>query len=117
MRRCGYRTTSETYAEKSKIQTDIDKNAEDLVSLAATELPLFLVKDLISQIKLQAEDEHNDFIMQQALEQMDMYLVEYSEVNPAPTEFSRDFIEFVREQTKERQRPRFTRCRITHYFR
>lgn len=86
--------------KRAKIQTDIDKNAEDLVSLAATELPLFLVKDLISQIKLQAEDEHNDFIMQQALEQMDMYLVEYSEVNPAPTEFSRDFIEFVREQTK-----------------
>lgn len=91
----------ELMQKRAKIQTDIDKNAEELVSLAATELPLYLVKDLISQIKLQAEDEHNDFIMQQALEQMDIYLTEYSEINPASTEFSHDFIEFVREQTKK----------------
>lgn len=91
----------ELMQKRAKIQTDIDKNAEELVSLAATELPLYLVKDLISQIKLQAEDEHNDFIMQQALEQMDIYLTEYSEINPSSTEFSHDFIEFVREQTKK----------------
>jgi DNA sulfur modification protein DndD len=91
----------ELMQKRAKIQTDIDKNADDLVGLAATELPLYLVKDLISQIKLQAEDEHNDFIMQQALEQMDIYLAEYSEINPSSTESSRDFIDFVREQTKK----------------
>ena len=48
-----------------------------LVGMAATELPIFLVRDLVSQIKLQAEDEHNDFIMQQALEQMDDYLSDF----------------------------------------
>lgn len=91
----------ELMQKRAKIQTDIDKNAEELVGLAATELPLYLVKDFISQIKLQAEDEHNDFIMQQALEKMDIYLTEYSEINPASTEFSHDFIDFVREQTKK----------------
>lgn len=93
----------ELMQKRAKIQTDIDKNAEDLVDLAATELPLYLVKDLISQIKLQAEDEHNDFIMQQALEQMDIYLAEYSEANLASNDSSRDFIDFVRKQTKKKE--------------
>lgn len=89
----------ELMKKRAKIQTDIDKNTENLVGLAATELPLILVKDLISQVKLQAEDEHNDFVMQQALEQMNIYLAEYSGLNPTSAQSSRDFIEFVREHT------------------
>ena len=89
----------ELMKKRAKIQTDIDKNTENLVGLAATELPLILVKDLISQVKLQAEDEHNDFVMQQALEQMNIYLAEYSGLNPTSAQSNRDFIEFVREHT------------------
>ena len=64
----------ELMQKRATIQTDISQNDEALAGMASTELPLYLVKDLISEIKLQAEDEHNDSIMRQALNQMDTFL-------------------------------------------
>jgi len=90
----------ELVQKRAKLQTDIAQNSEMLIEMAATELPMLLVKDLISQIKLQAEDEHNDFIMQQALEQMDTYLSAYAEIDRESFEVNRGFIEYVREQTQ-----------------
>lgn len=92
----------ELMKKRAKLQTDIAQNGEMLNDMAASELPLLLVRDLISQIKLQAEDEHNDFIMQQALEQMNLFLSAYAEIKQEAFEASRDFIEFVREQTQAR---------------
>ena len=87
--------------KRAEIQTEITQNAESLIGIAATELPMFLVKDLISQIKLQAEDEHNDFIMRQALEQMDAYLSAFAANHPDSIAASRSFVEFVRKQKEE----------------
>ena len=92
--------------KRAQIQTEITQNAELLVGMAATELPIFLVKDLVSQIKLQAEDEHNDFIMQQALEQMDDYLSDFEMQYPESIEASRVFVEYVRKQTEADSSPR-----------
>lgn len=86
--------------KRAQIQTEIAQNAELLVGMAATELPIFLVRDLVSQIKLQAEDEHNDFIMQQALEQMDDYLSDFEMQYPESIEASRIFVDYVRKQTE-----------------
>lgn len=86
--------------KRAKLQTDITQNSEMLVEMAATELPMVLVKDLIGQIKLQAEDEHNDYIMQQALEQMNIYLSAYAEIDSKSFEASQGFIEYVRAQTR-----------------
>ena len=55
---------------RSDLQVAIDQNDEKLVELASAELPLVLVKNLIQEIKLQAVEEHNDFIMQQTLTQI-----------------------------------------------
>lgn len=92
--------------KRARIQTEIAQNAELLVGRAATELPIFLVKDLVSQIKLQAEDEHNDFIMQQALEQMDAYLSDFEIQYPESIEVSRIFVDYVRKQTEADSAPR-----------
>ena len=86
---------------RAEIQTEITQNAESLIGMAATELPMVLVRDLISQIKLQAEDEHNDFIMQQALEQMDAYLSDFAGEHPDSTGASRAFVDFVRKQIEK----------------
>lgn len=91
---------------RAQIQTEIVQNAELLVGMAATELPIFLVRDLVSQIKLQAEDEHNDFIMQQALEQMDDYLSDFEMQYPESIEASRIFVDYVRKQTETDSSPR-----------
>ena len=87
--------------KRAAIQTEITQNAESLIGMAATELPMVLVRDLISQIKLQAEDEHNDFIMQQALEQMDAYLSDFAVEHPDSTGASRAFVDFVRKQIEK----------------
>lgn len=92
--------------KRAQIQTEIAQNAELLVGMTATELPIFLVRDLVSQIKLQAEDEHNDFIMQQALEQMDDYLSDFEMQYPESIEASRIFVDYVRKQTEADSAPR-----------
>lgn len=86
--------------KRAQIQTDLVQNAASLIGMAATELPMFLVRDLISQVKLQAEDEHNDFIMNQALAQMDVYLSDFAADCPNSAEASREFIDFVRRKTE-----------------
>ena len=91
----------ELMQRRAEIQTEITQNAESLIGMAATELPMVLVRDLISQIKLQAEDEHNDFIMQQALEQMDAYLSDFAGEHPDSTGASRAFVDFVRKQIEK----------------
>lgn len=92
--------------KRAQIQTEIEQNAELLIGMAATELPIFLVRDLVSQIKLQAEDEHNDFIMQQALEQMDDYLSDFEMQYPESIEASRIFVDYVRKQTEADSSPK-----------
>ena len=91
----------ELMQKRAEIQTEITQNSESLIGMAATELPMVLVRDLISQIKLQAEDDHNDFIMQQALEQMDAYLSDFAVEHPDSTSASRTFVNFVRKQIEE----------------
>ncbi len=96
----------ELMQKRAEIQTKITQNAESLIGLAATELPMVLVRDLISQIKLQAEDEQNDYIMQQALEQMDAYLSNFAVDHPDSIDAVKAFVGFVREQTEEDAAPR-----------
>ncbi len=96
----------ELIQKRAKIQTDSAQNSEALSGMAATELPLFLVKDLIGVIKLQAEDEHNDFIMRQALEQIDTYLLDFSAEHPDAIGANRAFVDFVRQRTEIDASPR-----------
>ncbi len=85
---------------RAVIKAELDQNAESLLEASASELPLVLVKDLIAQIKLEAEDEHDALIMNQALSQMEEYLTLFeSKRNTVSTE-SRDFIEFVQQQSQ-----------------
>ena len=91
----------EMLQNRAAIQTAISTNKEELVSIAATELPLVLVKDLIGEIKLQAEDEYDDFIMEQALEQMDTYLAAFSDYRKSSVEESQSFIEFIKLKSQE----------------
>lgn len=92
--------------KRAKIQTDIAQNMDALTGMAATELPLFLVKDLVSEIKLQAEDEHNDFIMRQALEHIDVFLADFAVDHPGSINASREFVDFVRDRTGAEASPR-----------
>lgn len=57
-------------------------------------------------IKLQAEDEHDDFIMRQALEQMDSFLADFADDQPDSKDASRSFVDFVRQRIENDTVPR-----------
>lgn len=88
----------ELMQKRAQIQTKILQNSDSLIGMAATELPMFLVRDLVGQIKLEAEDEHNTFIMQQALEQMDIYLSDFASDNPDSAIASNAFVNYVKKK-------------------
>lgn len=85
--------------QRSDLLAETEQNKNDLLEIASGELPLILVSDFISRIKLQAEDERNDFIMKQALDQIEILLAEYSEKHREELPANRDFIEYVKQKT------------------
>lgn len=86
--------------QSAEIKAELDQNAESILEIAASELPLVLVKDLVAQVKLEAEDEHDNLIMNQALLQMEEYLVAFESQREMDSKESRDFIDFVRRQSQ-----------------
>lgn len=85
---------------RSDLLAEIDQNQALLVESSADALPLVLVKDLILDIKLQAEDEHNDLIMQQAMGQIEILLQEYSIQHTESFPHNRAFINYVKEMSE-----------------
>lgn len=87
--------------QRADLLAEIDQNQAALVEAASGSLPLIMVQSLISNIKLQAEDEHNDQIMQQAIGMieniLEIFAIEHSESLPANAEF----IEFVKKKIQE----------------
>lgn len=86
---------------RSELQTEIEANQEQLVDCAAGELPLVLVKDLIADIKLQAEDEHNDLVLAQAAERMDLMLENYTSLFPEDGAGGKRFMDFIKSTMSE----------------
>ena len=82
---------------RSDLIAEIDQNNVLLIEASADALPLVLVKNLIRDIKLQAEDEHNDFIMQQAMGQIEILLKEYSVQHMESLPYNRAFVDYVKK--------------------
>ena len=86
--------------KRSDLLAEIDQNQALLIDASADALPLVLVKDLILDIKLQAEDEHNDLIMQQAMGQIEILLQEYSVQHIESYPHNKAFVNFVKEMSE-----------------
>lgn len=86
--------------KRSDLLAEIDQNQALLIDASADALPLVLVKDLILDIKLQAEDEHNDLIMQQAIGQIEILLQEYSVQHTESYPHNKAFVNFVKEMSE-----------------
>ena len=85
--------------KRAQIQTEIVQNAERLVGMAATELPIFLVRDFVSQIKLQAEDEHKAVLETVKALEKKGYDVEFVDPDRSGIVNSEDILSKVREDT------------------
>ena len=86
---------------RSDLLAEIEHNRNALIECAASQLPLSLVKEYIRDIKLQAEDEHDDQIMQQAIGMIRDIYEDYSGTFPQYSEPNRDFIDYIQRVTDE----------------
>ena len=68
---------------KAELQAENTKNDETVISMASSILPMALVADLVYDIKLTAQDEHNEYILNQAMDQigdmLDMFMTEHAD--------------------------------------
>ena len=91
------------FKKRVELKSELEAEENRAYEIAANELPLALVADLIQDIKLQAVDEHTEAIMQEAILQFDMLLEDFSVIYDGDTKASIDFINFVKEQTQINQ--------------
>ena len=85
---------------RADLLAKIERNKGALAECAAGELPFALVRDLISEVKLQSEDEHDDLIMRQALGMMEGLLEGYAAKHEGARQANADFLAYVREETE-----------------
>ena len=93
----------ETVKKRASFTADLSREEARLYELTASELPLLLVKDLISDIKLQATDEHSDMIMKQAVDQLDELYKGFEHEYTGDTNASKEFINYVKTQVNSEQ--------------
>lgn len=84
--------------DRANIITGIEAKQEELVELASSALPMLMVSDLLGEIKLQAEDEHNDLVMNEALEQINEYLDVFVQNEKESANGSKRFVEFLKSE-------------------
>jgi len=80
---------------RSQLGAEYTATEDSLLSLAAEELPLVLVRDLITEIKLQAEDEHDEAILQQSLPQINELFSAFEASYKGDIESSKNFLQFI----------------------
>ena len=81
--------------QRANLQAEIDQNHDILLDLTAGELPLAMVIGLIQEIKLQAEDEHNDLVLRQSIDQIRIILEGYGTTHPESFEHCRGFVDYL----------------------
>lgn len=93
----------ETMQRSAALKSEMMSEENILKDIASNELPLVLVSDLLNNIKLQATDEHNDMVMNEAVLQLDDILDEFVNEYQGDTKASFDFIEYVKKRQQNTQ--------------
>ena len=84
---------------------ELSKENEKLYGLAAEELPLLLVKDLLSDIKLQATDERASVVMQESVHQLNDFFSDFMSVYSGDRKTGEDFLAYVKQRTEDDRVP------------
>lgn len=93
----------EMLAKRSTLVAELSRVEDALYALVAEKLPLLLVRDFISEIKLQATDEHTSAIMQESVQQLDSIFSDFASRYKGDKKVERDFIEYVKRYTNDNQ--------------
>ncbi|MEE0510359.1 MAG: DNA sulfur modification protein DndD [Peptococcaceae bacterium] len=88
----------ELFQKRTIVQSNIDTLKEQLISDAASELPFLLVKDLLENVRKQAEIEQDQRMLTVALEKMRAMLPKYVKSYASDQDAAERFITFIDEQ-------------------
>lgn len=93
----------DTIQKRALLKLELDSQEDRLYELSAVEMPLLLVKGLLTKIKLQAADEHADSTLRDAVQQLERLLDEFTETYTGDKKSSIAFLEYVKKQLDEGQ--------------
>lgn len=88
--------------KKTELSTKLEQNGETLRTLAASELPMILVRDLIAHAAEQGEREQNAIVKRQAADYVNSLFETYQR-DHGKTKAVSDFINFLHEETEDDQ--------------
>lgn len=95
--------SQELFSERIKLNSEINKIQETYLELAAGELPLFMVEDLLSSIKSKVETERENQSMSVAVRKINQMFKEYSDKTQQSSEEISQFIKYLKKQAKKKQ--------------
>ena len=89
--------------KRSTLSGELSKEIDTLYEYVSEDLPLLLVSDLLTDVKLQATDEHESTVMQQSVEKINDLFKSFISGYKGDKKAGRDFIKFVKKHTEESQ--------------
>jgi DNA sulfur modification protein DndD len=95
--------SQELFSERIKLNSEINKIQETYLELAAGELPLLMVEDLLSSIKGKAETERENKSMSVAVRKINQMFKEYSYKTQQSSDEIAQFIKYLKKQAKKKQ--------------
>lgn len=93
----------EMLKNRGSLEAGLSKEKGILFELAAEELPLLLVGDLLAEVKLQATDEHISSVMIESVNQLDSFYKDFISGYSGDKRAGKDFLDFVKKQTEGNQ--------------
>lgn len=86
----------ELMQKRALFRSELQNLETKLYELAAGELPLLLVSDLIRNIKLEATDEHDNLVMKEAIMQLDELMDSFLAGYKGESQAGKDFLDYVK---------------------
>lgn len=87
------------FTERTALVAKVEQGKETLIGVAASELPLLLVKDLLEDISVQAAKEHETKLLVYTVDKIHSMFATYS--NGGDSNSVRDFISYVENKAAE----------------
>lgn len=90
------------FNQRNQLNAEIARDQENLLSMAASEMPLMLVKDLLQQIQTQAEKEHDTRMLAFAVEKVNTLFRDYrSKLDDRDAISVKKFIQYMDQHAEE----------------
>lgn len=86
---------------RGTLMAELSKENDALYALVAEEMPLLLLKELLAEIKLQAADERSSAVMQESVQQLDSFFLDFISEYSGDSTAGQDFINYVKNRTED----------------